>query len=108
MSPIESKSLEIKRIVEQYNIEAFISEIAILLSYLGEGPIPFSPFHQLHSPLRQLFYLGALNICSKNENRVEYNIKKHDKQWNNWHLTIKILQELDIEYEKVFFNLPFN
>jgi hypothetical protein len=102
--PIEEKSQSLKNILGQYESDAFISEMAVLLTYSSEGPIPFETFHRLHSPLRQIFYLASLNLSSNNPNREEYDMMRNDEQYNAWKHILDILDELDEEYEQVFIN----
>lgn len=99
---IEEKSNIVKTILGAYETDAFISEMAVLLTYVGNGPIPFQPFYRLHSPMRQIFYLAALNLSAVNENREEYDPMTNDAQNDAWNSIIDILDELDDEYEQVF------
>jgi hypothetical protein len=102
--PIQEKSKSLKVILSQYQSDSFLCEMAVLLTYSSEGPIPFQPFHRLHSPLRQLFYLASLNLSSQNPNREEYDIARNEKQYNDWKDILSILDELDETYEQEFLN----
>lgn len=101
-SIVEKISSDLKKIVDKYESEAFLCEIAELLTYLGDGPIPYEPFCRLHSPLRQIFYIAALNICSSNKERKEYNTYKFKDQREDWDKIISILYQLDDAYEEIF------
>lgn len=95
---VEQKSRELKEFVGQFKSDQFISELAYLLTLVGDGPIPYQPFHLLHSPMRQLYYLGALNITSEiNQNNVAYEFKPEI-----WMKIIRLLNEIDKGYDDLF------
>lgn len=92
---LEVKSKELKDLIGKYESDGFISQVAELLLLTGDGPIPYQPFHLLHSPMRQLYYLGALNITSFGKEKYDFNSEV-------WKTIIQLLNEIDQGYEELF------
>lgn len=61
---IDKDSAYLKNLVAAFDPTYFLAEIAELLKLDGHGRIPYRPFDSLDSPLRQLTYLGYLNLTS--------------------------------------------
>lgn len=60
----ETESKKLKDMVGIYDPDAFIRNTAHLLRYIGSPRIEIYPFQGLDSPLRQLYYITALNLSS--------------------------------------------
>lgn len=101
---IEDKSTDLKVIIGAFETDSFLSEMAVLLTYIENGLIPYQPFNRLHSPFRQICYLAALNLSFPNTVREEYNPRKKNEQFYIWDRVIDLLLELDDAYEQVFTN----
>ena len=100
---IKKDSLELKKKLSKYDKENFMLTIADILSFLGNGPLPFKLLNELHSPLRQLFYLAALNLSSSENHRKKISdIKISSTIYNDLESIIESLNKLDNEYEKIF------
>lgn len=76
---IETESRKLKELVGIYDPDAFIRNTAHLLQYIGSPRIEVYPFQGLDSPLRQLYYLTALNLSSAEEMITEPEVTTDDE-----------------------------
>ncbi len=99
---LDAASLKLKQVVQTFESDSFLSDMAVLLTYLGYGAIPYRPFDQLDSPLRQFFYLIALNVSRNSESGVDFDPYKHEEQNETIDEIIKLILEIDRCYEEIF------
>jgi hypothetical protein len=92
-----SKSQRLKEIVATYDTSWFLGDLSGMIKDIGKDSSE-SEISNLSSPLRQIYYLAGLLISSDPGNGVErtHNAKK-------WAQIIKILNEIEEEYDKLFF-----
>jgi len=76
---IETESRKLKELVGIYDPDAFIRNTAHLLQYIGSPRIEVYPFQGLDSPLRQLYYLTALNLSSAQDMITEPEVTTDDE-----------------------------
>lgn len=79
---IASDSAHLKKLVSVFEPAVFLAEITELLKLDGYGRIPYRPFVSLDSPLRQLAYLGYLNLTS-DPNDISKKEAPTNLEWEN-------------------------
>lgn len=97
---LESKSQELKDLVATYDTQWFLGDLSNLMKAIAAGRAQ-DQLGQLSSPLRQLYFLGGLLISSDDSNGkdIQYTSEK-------WEKIVKLLNEIELEYDKLFFPKP--
>jgi len=99
MIDIEQKSKELKEYVSQYDTKYFLGDIVSLIHFISVDN-PTSSLKGLSSPLRQLYYVAALNLTSKVDPDKPLVQKYSDKELEH----IKsLLIEIEVGYEQFFY-----
>jgi hypothetical protein len=98
---IESKSRELKEIVATYDTQWFLGDIAGLMRHISGAVRAKDQLSKLSSPLRQLYFLGGLLISS--DPNIGGKTHYDDEEWEQ---IITLLNEIEVEYDKVFFPKP--
>lgn len=97
---LETKSLELKYLLATYNTQWFLGDLAFLTTCIANGAA-HDELGQLSSPLRQLYFLGGLTLSSDliGNGEVGYNPI-------TWNKIVILLNEIEKEYDKLFFPKP--
>jgi len=97
---LEIKSQELKDLVSTYDTQWFLGDLSGLIKNIGTGRAD-DQLGKLSSPLRQLYFLGGLIISSDptNGNDIQFT---HEK----WEQIVELLNEIEHEYDKIFFPKP--
>jgi len=91
---LEEKSKEIKHILSKYEVSWFLGNLSNLIDFIGKGAQ--DQLGNLKSPLRQLTYLGGLNITSaEGANEIQYS----NEEWDN---IVKLLNDIEVGYDQMF------
>lgn len=91
---LEEKSKELKRLTSKYEASWFLGNISNLIDFIGKGAQ--DQLGSLKSPLRQLTYLGALNITSAEDiNEIQYSNE-------DWEKIVGLLNEIEVGYDQMF------
>lgn len=93
---LETKSQKLKDIVAEYNTEWFLGNLSFLMTCIANGTAE-DQLGRLSSPMRQLYFLGGLLVSSDptEKNKCQYSNEE-------WDLIIEYLNEIEIEYIKIF------
>ena len=94
---LEKKSQELKDIVSTYETEWFLGDLSGLMMNIASGRAQ-DQLGKLSSPMRQLYFLGGLLITSEGSNGKD--IQYSPEKWNE---IIRLLNEIENEYSKLFF-----
>lgn len=97
---LETKSKELKDLVSTYDTQWFLGDLSDLTKSIANGHAQ-DQLGQLSSPLRQLYFLGGLLISSEDSNGID--IQYTPEKWKKM---IELLNEIEGEYEKLFFPKP--
>lgn len=94
---LEKKSQQLKDLVSVYDTEWFLGNISDLM-HAGGNYMAQDQLGTLSSPQRQLYYLSGLLVSTDPQSGVEkhYSMKE-------WGRIVKILNEIEYEYDKIFF-----
>jgi len=94
---LELKSEELKKLVSVYDTQWFLGDLSGLMKAIA-GNLAQDQLGKLSSPMRQLFYLGGLLVSSdpSGEEEIQYSMEE-------WERIIVLLNEIELEYEKIFF-----
>lgn len=97
---LETKSQELKDLVSTYDTQWFSGDLSGLMKAIANGAAQ-DQLGQLSSPLRQLYFLGGLLVStdSNNGNDIQYTPEK-------WGQIVTLLNEIELEYDKLFFPKP--
>ena len=97
---LETKSQELKDLVSTYDTQWFLGDLSGLMKAIANGAAQ-DQLGKLSSPLRQLYFLGGLLVStdSKNKNDTQYTLEK-------WGQIVTLLNEIEREYDKLFFPKP--
>jgi len=96
MTSLEEKSIELKKLVSTYETSWFLGDLAKVMK---AGPERANDqLGQLSSPQRQLYYLGGLLISSDPSNGKDI-LFTHEK----WAEIVRLLNEVESEYDQLFF-----
>jgi hypothetical protein len=97
---LETKSQELKDLISTYDTQWFLGDLSGLMKAIANGAAQ-DQLGQLSSPLRQLYFLGGLLVStdSKNGNDIQYTPEK-------WAQIVMLLNEIEREYDKLFFPKP--
>ena len=97
---LETKSQELKDLVATYDTQWFLGDLSGLMKAIANGAAQ-DQLGQLSSPLRQLYFLGGLLVSTDNANGndIQYTPEK-------WNQIVKLLNEIESEYDKLFFPKP--
>lgn len=97
---LEAKSQELKDLLANYDTQWFLGGLAFLTTCIANGSAQ-DQLGQLSSPLRQLYFLGGLMLSSdsKGGGEVQFIPKK-------WKKIVELLNEIEKEYDKLFFPKP--
>lgn len=97
---LESKSQELKDLISTFNTQWFLGNISGLMTHIGSGSAE-DELAELSSPMRQIYFLGGLLVSSdpKNGKEIQYSDEK-------WDTIVRLLNEIEIEYDKIFFPKP--
>jgi len=93
---LKKKSEELKDFVSQYQTSIFLGDISSLMQFISTEK-PTKSLQGLSSPLRQLYYVAALNLTSneKQPSKPQYS----DDEWEH----IKnLLNEIEAGYDQFF------
>jgi hypothetical protein len=97
---LESKSQELKDLVSTYDTQWFLGDLSGLMKNIASGRAQ-DQLGQLSSPMRQLYFLGGLLVSSDDINGVD--IQYTPEKWDR---IIELLNEIEREYDKLFFPKP--
>ncbi len=97
---LEAKSEELKAIVATYDTQWFLGGLTFLTTCIANGSAQ-DQLGQLSSPLRQLYFLGGLMLSSDSKPGGE--VQFIPEKWNK---IVKLLNEIEREYDKLFFPKP--
>ncbi|RZJ88724.1 MAG: hypothetical protein EOO20_12880 [Chryseobacterium sp.] len=94
---LEKKSQQLKDLVSVYDTEWFLGNTSDLM-HAGGNYMAQDQLGTLSSPQRQLYYLSVLLVSTDPQSGVEkhYSMKE-------WGRIVKILNEIEYEYDKIFF-----
>lgn len=97
---LEAKSQELKDLVSAFDTQWFLGDLTKLMKSIASGRAQ-DQLGELSSPLRQLYFLGGLLVSSDNANGndIQYT---HEK----WNKIVELLNEIEREYDKLFFPKP--
>lgn len=91
---IEQKSKELKELVSNFETSWFLGNISNLIDSIGKGAK--DQLGELKSPMKQLLYLGGLNITSKQGSN------KNNYTNEEWSKIVNLLNEIEIGYDQLF------
>ncbi len=97
---LDDKSKELKALISTYNTQWLLGDLSSLLTCIANGHAD-DQLGQLSSPMRQLYFLGGLLITSNDENAVD--VRYSSEKWNE---IVKLLNEIELLYDKIFFPNP--
>ncbi len=94
---LEAKSQELKELVSIYDTGWFLGNLCQLMSCIANNAAN-DQLGKLSSPLRQLYFLGGLFVTT---NPIEnYELQYTHEQWDK---IIELLNDIEREYDKLFF-----
>lgn len=93
---LEIKSQQLKDIIATYNSDWLLGDLSFLI-HAGKDKAN-DQLGQLSSPMRQLYYLAGLNVCSDPDAGIDVT---HDRE--KWQLIVQLLNEIEHEHDKLFF-----
>lgn len=94
---LEAKSEELKEIISTYDTEWFLGDLSKLIGNITNGA-GREQLGNLSSPLRQLYFLAGLLISSDDTNSIDI---MYDPE--KWDRIVELLNEIEEEYDKLFF-----
>lgn len=97
---LESKSQELKALVSTYDTQWFLGDLSGLMKNIAAGRAQ-DQLGKLSSPMRQLYFLGGLLVSSDDSNGTD--IQYTPDKWNQ---IVELLNEIEREYDKLFFPKP--
>ncbi len=97
---LETKSQELKDLVATYDMQWFLGDLSGLMKNIASGRAQ-DQLGKLSSPMRQLYFLGGLLVSSDDSNGID--IQYTPEKWNN---IVELLNEIECEYDKLFFPKP--
>jgi len=93
---LETVSKELKDLIATFDTEWLLGDLSSLI-HAGKEKAN-DQLGNLSSPMRQLYYLGGLNMSSYPENGNDINYS-HEV----WNQIVDLLNKIEIEYDKLFF-----
>jgi len=96
---LEEKSLELKKIVSQYDTKIFLGDLSTLMKMIT-SKTPYNSLEGLSSPQRQLFYLAGLHLNSEHPDGLELKYQYTEEEW-------EVIKSLLIEIEKGYGEMFF-
>jgi len=97
---LDTKSKELKDLVSTYDTDWFLGDLSGLMKSIANGSAQ-DQLGQLSSPLRQLYFLGGLLITSDSQKGTD--IRFTEEKWKE---IVRLLNEIELEYDKLFFPKP--
>lgn len=97
---LEDRSNELKDLVSTYDTLWFLGHLSELMPEIGTGRAD-DELGGLSSPLRQLYFLGGLLITSDSGKASDV-MFTHEK----WNQIVDLLNQIEREYDKLFFPQP--
>jgi hypothetical protein len=97
---LESKSQKLKDLISTYDTQWFLGDLSGLIMNIANGAA-YDQLGQLSSPLRQLYFLGGLLITSDASEGLDI---QYDPE--KWGKIVLLLNEIEKEYDKLFFPNP--
>jgi hypothetical protein len=97
---LESKSQELKDLVAIYDTQWFLGDLSNLMHHIIGGRA-FDQLGKLSSPLRQLYFVGGLLVSSDPANGKEIQYSEEE-----WEKIVELLNDIENEYDKIFFPKP--
>lgn len=97
---LETKSQELKDLVSTYDTQWFLGDLSGLMKNIANGAAQ-DQLGKLSSPMRQLYFLGGLLVSSDNENGEDFQYTPE-----KWNKIVDLLNEIELEYDKLFFPKP--
>lgn len=97
---LETKSQELKDLVSTYDTQWFLGDLSGLMKNIANGAAQ-DQLGKLSSPMRQLYFLGGLLVSSDNENGEDFQYTPA-----KWNKIVDLLNEIELEYDKLFFPKP--
>lgn len=94
---LESISKELKDLVSTFDTKWFLGELSNQMKNAGSNMAP-DELKGLSSPQRQMYFLAGLLITSDTSNASDFQFS-HEK----WNKMVKLLIEIEKEYDKLFF-----
>lgn len=96
---LESKSKELKAFVSKYDTSMFLGHISSKIYYISsENPI--AELKGLSSPLRQLYYVAALNVTSCPDSSTQLVSQFSPEEWE---YIKQLLNEIEKGYYQLFY-----
>lgn len=96
---LEAKSKELKNLVSAYPTDWFLGNLCQLMSFIANGTAQ-DQLGKLSSPLRQLYFLAGLHVTSlPQESKTQYT----EEEWDKF---VELLNDIELEYSKLFFPEP--
>lgn len=100
MDELERKSICLKKLLQEYDTQMFLGSLSQMMTMIGKTDDE-QIFGNLSSPMRQLYYLGGLMMTTSPSKISKYNFS--DDEWNEF---VRLLNEIETEYFKLF--IPSN
>lgn len=97
---LEDKSQELKDLVSTYDTQWLLGDLSFLMTLIGKGKAQ-DQLGRLTSPLRQLYFLGGLLVTSDSEDASDFQYTPE-----KWNRIVELLNEIEREYDKLFFPKP--
>lgn len=97
---LEAKSQKLKDLVSTYDTQWFLGDLSGLMKNIASGRAQ-DQLGKLSSPMRQLYFLGGLLVTSDDTNGTD--IQYTPDKWNQ---IVELLNEIEREYDKLFFPKP--
>lgn len=97
---LESKSQELKKLVSTFDTQWFLGDLSSQMKNIAEGRGD-DEIGKLSSPMRQLYFLGGL-LMTTDPAGGDDNMFTHEK----WNQIVDLLNEIEQEYDKLFFPKP--
>lgn len=94
---LESKSKELKGIISSYDTQWLLGDLSSSMGNIAAGRAA-DELGELSSPLRQLYFLGGLLITSDPSNGRDMHFSRA-----KWMQIVKLLNEVELLYDKLFF-----
>lgn len=97
---LEEKSKELKDFVSKYRTDWFLGNLSFLTTCIADGKAQ-DQLGKLSSPLRQLYFVAGLTVST--DPAKGQNIQYTNEEWAT---IVTLLNEIEFEYDKLFFPKP--
>ena len=92
---LEKHSLELKKIISDYNTEWFLGDLSWSIKSIGKSE---EELKNLSSPMRQLYFLAGLLVTSSSDNATD--IMFNQEKWDKIKYLLNLIEK---EYEGIFY-----